>query len=146
MAKFFAIDYGLERTGLAASDPSGSLVFPLSTLKLADFGARRPLLDALAHLAAGERAEIVVIGLPLREDGSESEMCRIVSNMVARLKRRLDLPMYYMPEILSSREAMADLRAIGLKWQKAKAVLDQQAACRILSSFLAQSPKQWIPA
>lgn len=144
--RFAGIDYGLARTGLAVSDPEGHLAFPVATFHLADFGGRSALLDALAGRILKEGAEAVVMGLPLCEDGSESLTTRQVRNVAGRLKRRLELPFYYMPELLSSVEAAQDLSACGLSRQKARAVLDQQAAVRILSSFLNEPPARWRPA
>lgn len=137
MPKFLAVDYGLERTGLAVTNPEGQIAFPLETLKLQDFGKRAKLLDALAALAMREKAEEIVIGLPLYEDGRENLRCQQVRNITERLKRRLPLPFYFMPEILSSRQAAEDLRHIKNRRRLAQ-IVDQQAACRILESFLAQ--------
>lgn len=136
--KYAAIDYGLARTGLAASDPEGRLAFPLATFRLADYQSRSALLDALAARILAEGAGAVVMGLPLREDGSESLTTRQVRNVTQRLKRRLDLPVYYMPELLSSVEAEQELRAAGLSTARIRQVLDSEAAARILSSFLAE--------
>ena len=86
------------------------------------------------------------MGLPLLDDGTDSLTTRQVRNITARLKRRLDLPVFYMPELLSSEEAWADLREAGVRVGKRKAVLDQQAAVRILASFLALPPEQRRPA
>ena len=103
-------------------------------------------LDALAARILAEGAQAVVMGLPLREDGSESLTTRQVRNVTQRLKRRLDLPVYYMPELLSSVEAAQDLREAGLSRHKARAVLDRQAAARILASFLAEPGERRRPA
>lgn len=138
MVKYLAIDYGLERTGVAISDPQGRLAFPLATLRLSEFSDRAALLDALAALSRKNGAQALVIGLPLHTDGSENLMVRQVRNIAKRLSRRLPLPLYWMPETLSSEEARCDLQECGLRGDKLKKALDQQAACRILSSFLAQ--------
>ncbi len=143
--KIVAIDYGLERTGLAACDDAGVLAYPLVTLRLADFADRKALLDALACRVRDEGARAVVMGLPLLDDGTESLTTRQVRNVTRRLRRRLDLPFYWMPELLSSVEAELDLREAGMKRHRRKAVLDQQAAVRILSSFLALPPRQRQP-
>ncbi|WP_165078621.1 MULTISPECIES: Holliday junction resolvase RuvX [unclassified Desulfovibrio] len=136
--RFAGIDYGLARTGLAVSDPEGRVAFPLATFHLEDFTGRSALLDALADRIREEGAGAVVMGLPLLLDGGESLTTRQVRNVTARLKRRLELPIYYMPELLSSEEAAQDLREAGLSREKARAVLDRQAAARILASFLAE--------
>lgn len=139
MPKFLGIDYGLERLGLAVSDPEGRLAFPLATLGLKQCGSRAALLDELCGRAREASVEKMVFGLPLFADGSDNLACRQVRNFAARMRRRLPLPVYFMPELLSSEEASLDLRQAGLKHSRRKAVLDQQAACRILSSFLALS-------
>lgn len=140
------VDYGLARTGLAVSDPEGRLAFPLTTLRLEEHANRKEFLAALAAAITAEGAGAVVMGLPLLDDGTDSLTTRQVRNVTGRLKRRLDLPFFYMPELLSSEEAWADLREAGLRADRRKAVLDQQAAVRILGSFLALPPERRRPA
>lgn len=137
MPKYLGIDYGLERAGVAVTDPDGRLAFPVATLSLGQCGSRRELLNRLAALARERQADAIVLGLPLSEDGAENLMCRQVRNFAARLARRTDRPILFASEYLSSQAASADLRMCGLKGTKARAVLDQQAACLILESFLA---------
>lgn len=100
------------------------------------------LLDRLAALARENSATALVLGLPLLEDGSESLTCRQVRNVAARIRRRLPLPMFFMPELLSSHEAQCELLAAGCRGHKLKAALDQLAACHILESFLALPPER----
>ena len=140
------MDYGLARTGLAVSDPDGRMAFPLATVRLQDYPDRKLFLAALAEKIIETGAEAVVVELPLTQDGEESLTTRQVRNVTQRLKRRVPLPFYYMVEELSSEEAWADLREAGLKMRKRKAVLDQQAAVRILSSFLSLAPQERSPA
>ena len=140
------MDYGLARTGLAVSDPDGRMAFPLATLRLQDYADRILFLAALAEKIIETGAQGVVMGLPLTQDGEESLITRQVRNVTQRLKRRVPLPFFYMLEELSSEEAWADLREAGLKMRKRKAVLDQQAAVRILSSFLSLAPQERSPA
>lgn len=133
---YLGIDYGLERTGLALSDPSGKIAFPLSTLELRKAGSRKVLLEKMASIAQENLCCGIVIGLPLHMDGTENEMCRCVRNFAKRLMSRLNIPVYFMPENLSSEEARAELREAGLSGDKLKSVLDQQAAKIILQNFL----------
>ena len=125
---------------------TGRLAFPLVTLRLEEYPNRKDFLAALAARITAEKAEAVVMGLPLLDDGTDSLTTRQVRNVTERLKRRVDLPVFYMPELLSSEEAWSDLRDAGLTARKRKAVLDQQAAVRILASFLALPPEQRRPA
>lgn len=134
--KYLAIDYGLARTGLAVSDPDGSMAFPLATLRLDDFASRKELLAALASRIQSEQAQAVVVGLPCLSDGSDSLTTRQVRNFTERLKRRISQPVFFMAEELSSEEAWSSLREAGMRRGSRRAVLDQQAAVLILESFL----------
>ena len=131
--KCVGIDFGLKRTGVAASDPGGRMAFPRCTItyttKDAFFGALLALLDA-------EAPEAIVVGLPLLENGEESLTTRQVRNFVARLQRRCALPVYWMEEAYSSAEAESTLREAGLRGPEMRKALDQQAAVHILTSFL----------
>ena len=140
------MDYGLARTGLAVSDPDGRMAFPLATLRLQDYADRKLFLAALAEKILETGAEGVVMGLPLTQDGEESLITRQVRNVTQRLKRRVPLPFYFMSELLSSEAAERELREVGRTGRRCKAVLDQQAAVRILESFLSLSPDQRRPA
>ncbi len=132
--KFLAIDYGLKRTGIALSDPGGCFAFPRSLILMRGKDA---FFAELLALAEAEAVQAFVVGLPLRENGEESESTRRARNMAARLKRRTALPVYFMPENLSSHEAETRLREAGKSGKKMLERLDQAAAATILESFLA---------
>lgn len=142
--KYLGIDYGLVRTGLAATDPDGILAYPLETLSLDRFPNRKAFLAALTERIEKEAPDVIVVGLPLMPDGSESLTTRQIRNFADRLLRRTTQPVIFMQELLSSEEAAMDLAEAGLKRKKRKAVLDQQAAVRILESYLS-SPSSGIP-
>ena len=133
--KYLALDYGLKRTGIAVSDALGLMAFPRRTLIL---GVRERFFAELAACLAEEAPDAIVVGLPLSMDGSESLATRQARHFVERLKRRTDLPVFWMNEQLSSHEAEQDLRAAGARGARLREVVDQQAACLILESFLAQ--------
>ena len=56
------------------------------------------------------------------------------------------LPLYWIDEALTSRQAESDLREAGLSARAIKQVVDQQAAVRILETFLAQPENRRTPA
>ena len=134
--KLLAIDYGLTRTGVAVTDAGGRMAFPRCTVTMAPGATRAAFFEKLLRVIADEAPRALVVGLPLRENGEETLTTRQVRHFTERLKRRVDLPVYFMPELLSSREAEADLREVGVRARDRRAVLDQQAAVRILESFL----------
>jgi len=132
--KLLAIDYGQKRTGIAVSDPGGRLAFPCATISMCGKDA---FFAELLSLAEAEGAKGFVIGLPLRENGEDSETTRQTRNMAARLKRRTPLPVYFMSEALSSHDAQERLRATGKNDKTVRETLDRAAAAAILESFLA---------
>jgi putative Holliday junction resolvase len=141
--KFLAIDYGQKRTGIALSDPGGSLAFPRATLLMR---GKEAFFAELLALAGEEKAEAFVVGLPVRLNGEDSESARRARNMAARLKRRSPLPVYFMPEPLSSFDAEARLREAGKKGRECRNALDSSAAAVILESFLRLPESRRIPA
>ena len=135
--KILGIDFGLARVGLAVSDPGGSLAFALKTVERSQKGGRDALFAELAALVQSEGVDAVVVGWPAPAKGRDSLTARQAANFIASLARRVSVPVLTMDETLSSEEALDDLRAAGVKPSKRKAVLDQQAAVRILQSYLA---------
>lgn len=133
--KYVALDYGLKRVGVAVSDPEGRMAFARCTLAR---DTRDGFFRELLALLDRERPDAVVLGLPLHVDGSECLTTRQVRNFAASLKRRTPLPVYWMNEALSTCQAETDLREAGLSARAVKRVVDQQAAARILETFLAQ--------
>lgn len=140
--KYLCLDYGQARTGVAVSDAEGRMAFPRCTLTRGPQTPRHVFWEGLLACLAAEAPDALVVGLPLREDGSDSLTTRQARNFAASLQRRSPLPVYLMPELLSSQAAQADLAACGLAPHKHKAVLDQQAAVRILESFLADPGRE----
>ena len=133
--KYIAIDYGQKRTGIAVSDSGGQMAFPRCTLQMK---TRDAFFAELLALVEKEQADAIVVGLPVQLDGQDSLTTRQVRNFMERLARRCPLPIHPVPEALSSMEAELDLRAAGRSAARGRAVLDQQAAVRILQSFLDQ--------
>ena len=133
--KYLAIDYGQKRTGIAVSDSGGSMAFPRRTIQMR---TREAFFEELLALLEAEAPDALVIGLPVNLDGEETLTTRHTRNFAKNLKKKTPLPIFWMEEALSSFEAEIDLRQAGRSAAKSRAVLDQQAAVRILQSFLDQ--------
>ncbi len=118
------------------------MAFPRCTIHSPPQSLKADFFAKLLACIEEEQPHALVVGLPLYEDGNESLTTKQVRNFVARLQRRCPLPIYLMPELLSSEEASSDLWESQLRGKKHKAVLDQQAAVRILQSFLAETHEQ----
>lgn len=141
--KYLAIDYGLKRVGIAVSDMDGNFSFPRCTLKRE---TRAAFFAELLALLEEEKAEAIVVGLPLYTDGTECLTTVQVRHFVESLKRRTSLPVYWMNEVLSSAAAEHELYDFGMGYREVKKVVDQQAAVLILESFLDQPEERRLRA
>lgn len=132
--KYLAIDHGLKRTGIAVSDAGGRMAFARAVLVMT---TRERFWAEFLALLNKESPDALVLGLPLRADGSDGLTARQVRNLAKSLLRRTALPLYFMPETLSSYEAESLLRESGRKGRALRMPQDHGAAARILESFLA---------
>src|SRR5205085_11151630 len=87
--KVMALDYGSARTGVAVSDPTGTLARPLSIVEKA--GSEAGLAE-LARLVAEEDAERIVVGLPLTLRGERGEQAVETERFVDALRAVVDVP------------------------------------------------------
>ncbi len=135
--RVLAIDVGQRRVGLAISDRSRTLARPLVTLTVRPADAIDRVAHEIAHLAAEEDgvAEIV-IGLPVRLDGSPNQQTADVSAFVAGLRVRTAIPIHTTDERLTSREAESRLAVNERDWRKRKERLDAAAAAIFLQEYL----------
>lgn len=136
--KFIAIDYGVKRVGLAICSTETQFVFPLCTL---DRSVKKTFFENFSRIVDEQKPTAFVLGLPFHEDGSPCITTSQVKNFAASLARRYPLPIYFMEELLSSFEAEKDMQSYGVRAKKIKEIVDQEAAVRILESFL-RSPKK----
>ena len=133
------VDLGLKRVGLAISDPSGTLARPLRTIErgASDTAAATALAEAIAALAADDDGvEAIVVGLPKRLDGSDTEQTVHVRRMVDHLRSVIPAPIVLQDERLSSHEADSRLALVERDWRKRKARLDAASAAVILQDYL----------
>jgi putative Holliday junction resolvase len=93
--KILALDYGSARTGVAVSDPTGTLARPLCTVERAatDEGLRH-----LRDLVRDEQAERVVVGLPLTLRGEVGTQAEETTRFVEQLRATLDVPVETLDE------------------------------------------------
>jgi putative Holliday junction resolvase len=87
--KVLALDYGSARTGVAVSDPTGSVARPLCVVEKAGTEAG---LTRLRKLVRDEEAERVVVGLPLTLRGTPGEQARETEQFVEGLRAAVDVP------------------------------------------------------
>jgi putative Holliday junction resolvase len=130
------IDPGEARIGIAATDPLGILAHPVETI---DVRKTNPL-DRIAALVAQRNIRTLVVGLPLRIDGSEGSAAEKVRAFAARLAARVPgVPLVFTDEAYTTLDAAAKLHEAGRNAKRQKAVIDQAAAVAILESWMAGS-------
>lgn len=133
--RYLAVDLGAKRTGLAAGDDVVGLVQPVEVLSV----PRGPaLLDALARAVERHGPDALVIGLPLNMDGTEGGATADVRAFGAALAGRVELPVHFHDERLSSFEADQRMARSGRTHRGKRALRDALAACAILEAFLAR--------
>jgi putative holliday junction resolvase len=87
--KVLALDYGAARTGVAVSDPTGTLARPLRVVERA---ASEDGMKELAELVRAEEVERVVVGLPLTLRGDRGEQAAETEGFAQALEEILDVP------------------------------------------------------
>ena len=123
--KVLAVDYGSARTGVAVSDPSGTIARPLGVVDRAGSEAG---LARLAELIRAESAERVVVGLPLTLRGEHGAQARETEAFVAALRGAVDVPV----ESFDERFTTGLAQTVGSD----DAPEDARAAAHLLSSYL----------
>lgn len=127
------IDYGQARIGIAATDACGILAYPVESIHL----AHTEPLGRIAELAEKLHIRTLVLGLPLRLDGTEGSACERVRAFGERLAARLpQLPLVYADEFLTTSTAQDKLHQAGRRAKEFRAIIDQAAAVEILNNWM----------
>jgi putative Holliday junction resolvase len=125
-----ALDYGSARTGVAVSDPTGTLARPLGVVERAASDAG---LARLAELVREEAVERLVVGLPLTLRGERGEQARETERFVEALRATVSVPVETFDERFTTTLAA---RAGG-----SAAMEDARAAAHLLESYLTWSSR-----
>jgi putative Holliday junction resolvase len=121
--KILALDYGRARTGVAVSDPTGTIARPLCVVE----AAANVGLQKLAALIDEHEVERVVVGLPLTLHGERGEQARETESFVEALSAVTSVPVVTFDERFTT-----DLA----EQSPAEASEDARAAAHLLSSYL----------
>jgi len=129
-----ALDYGERRIGVAVSDPLGIIAQGLETIQRKEDDSE---LEQIKRLAQEREVSCIVVGLPLRLDGTEGAAARKVRGFVKELKRHVpDVPVETIDERLSSAEAHHVLSEAGATNRVRKRNVDRMSAQLILRRYL----------
>ena len=132
--RILGIDYGDRHIGLALSDPLHITAQPLGSYALTGRDAvdRKYFQD----LVARHEVSLIVIGNPLRMDGSAGTRAQKTREFAVWLEKAVGKPITFVDERLTTQEALHTLRDEKLRGKKKKEWEDQISAVIILSSYL----------
>jgi putative Holliday junction resolvase len=138
--RVLGVDFGQRRIGLAVSDASGILARPwrgLAAGSTPDASAATLASVITSGLEADlEGLAAIVVGLPGRLGGGETDQTEPARRFAATLGRLTGLPVHLQDERLSSYEAERRLAERERDWRRRKAKLDAAAAAVILQDYL----------
>ncbi len=129
--KYLAVDYGNKRTGLALCDRNETMASPLSVIS-----EPSRVVQVIVEVVEEEHIEGIVIGLPLNMDDSEGFQAKRVRAFGKVLSGKVEVPVLFHDERLSSFSASEKLAAMSLTRGRKKKRLDAVAAAEILEGFL----------
>lgn len=131
--RVLGVDPGEMRVGVAVSDESRLLARPLSTLTgLDDLG----VAAAIAGLCDEMEASVVVVGLPIRMDGTTGPRAVRSRELAAAIEDATRVRVVLHDERLSSVEATRIMHEKGETARNRKGRVDELAASVILQGYL----------
>ncbi len=133
MSRILAIDYGTRRVGIAITDSNQIIASPLDTI------APERLNVFLSDYISAEPVEEIVVGYPLKEDGSPTDLTNQVDKLVKHLQHRFrNIPVLKHDERYTSKMAKQSLIDGGFRKsvRRKKSNLDKISATLILQSYL----------
>lgn len=131
--RILGIDWGVRRIGVAVTDPDMNFVFVRDTILLPRGAKNHAVL--VADIAEVEKVCGIVVGLPVRGDGSESETTVMVREFVLQLEKETDLPICMLEENLTSVQAQSEMGRTRVSDLKER--LDSESARVILENAIA---------
>jgi len=131
--RILGIDYGDRRIGLAVSDRLQITAQALGRYLVTD---KKEDKKYFTQLVADYRIEKIVLGLPLRMDGTSGPRVDKTKAFAKWLEGFLDTPIIYWDERLTTKQAMGILNQQNVKGKAKKNLKDQISAVIILSSYM----------
>ncbi|HEX4841586.1 MAG TPA: Holliday junction resolvase RuvX [bacterium] len=131
--RILALDLGDKRIGVAVSQLGGALALPDGVI------TRRSWPQVVAEIRTrldAVQADRIVVGLPLRMDGTEGPAAVAARKFVQRLQATISVPVDVQDERLSTAEAERSLIAADIRRRRRRAVRDAVAAAIMLQTYL----------
>jgi putative Holliday junction resolvase len=133
------LDVGSVRIGVAVSEGENLPAMPLCTI---ESSSREKDVRAIVALAAERGARTLVVGYPLKLDGSRGPAVEKMDKFVAALRDAFDGVVVTADERLTSAAASRRLLETGLSGSKRRVLVDRLAAVEILDGWLAEQRRK----
>lgn len=136
MARIMCIDYGGKRTGIAVTDSLKIIATGLTTVDT------KELFSFLKDYFSKENVELVLTGMPLNTDDSDTHATPLVKNFIIKFKKDFPLmPIQEVDERYTSKMAKEAMIQMGMKkmQRRDKKLVDEIAATIMLQEYLANS-------
>ncbi|HOQ32925.1 MAG TPA: Holliday junction resolvase RuvX [Candidatus Hydrogenedens sp.] len=131
--RILAIDYGEVRMGLAISDPLRIFAFPLTVI---DLKKNVDFIKTIQDIIKEKEVKRIIIGYPLKMDGSEGIQTEKVKGFVEELKGKINIDIEMVDERLTTTVAQRALTDIGIGQKKQRGIIDKIAAAKLLETYL----------
>jgi len=132
--RILGLDYGSKRIGVAICDELGITAYGITTIIRRN---RKQVLEALSEIIKKYTVEKIVVGYPIRIDGTVGIQCEKVDTFSKALETSFLLPVIKWDETLTTKEAEDILFQANVRRKKRKSVVDQLAATLILKGYMA---------
>jgi putative Holliday junction resolvase len=133
LMRILALDPGQRRIGVALSDEEGSIALPLETIERK---SKAQAVERIVAIVEEKGIETIVIGLPLRLDGTEGSSARASRGFGKALARSTEVPIVFWDERLTTAQADRVLTMTGRSARDRRDVVDQAAATVLLQGYL----------
>lgn len=133
MSRIIALDYGAKRTGIAVTDPLKIIATGLTTINSDD------LIPFLKNYFVNEDVELIIIGMPVNWDESDTHGTSLVKKAIVKIKKEFpNMPLKEVDERYTSKMAKQAMLDMGLKKKdrRDKKLVDEIAATIILQEYL----------
>jgi len=131
--RILGLDVGDKRIGVAVSDGSCTLSMPIDVIERKD---DEDTVYRLKEIISNYDVSEIVVGLPKRMDGADSDQTKKVYSFIILIKRGIKLPIKLWDERLTTVMAEKILIKANMRRRKRKCIIDKVSASIILQNYL----------
>ncbi len=128
-----SLDYGVKKIGIAISSPNRSMSLPLSIIENL---SKKKTIEKIKKILKDKNVIGIVLGLPIRTDGSESANSSKIVVLAHELANAYSLPIFLQEERRTTRAADSLLQIAGFNRKQRNNLDDSIAASLILDAVL----------